>query len=235
MPPWWGRSARARPLWLALLAHGLDALVRHPLLQLVEGERHIGVFRFVRLAFFGDARADEHRVRARILFPDALAVRLHGRQHMRQVAQHFRIIFLDQAVHRGAAAGDDHALLALAHHPLVFARNQFRAQRSFLRGGKAQPLQRFFHVLNAAHLEIGNEGRRDGGNHPLARADGGLHFVYIRANLLGVLRADHVALAAQDAFVRNDLRPVFREADGLHGANGGCTCSSLCNCFLLIE
>ena len=23
--------------------------------------------------------------------------------------------------------------------------------------------------------------------------------------------------AAQDAFVRNDLRPVFREADGLHG------------------
>ena len=27
-----------------------------------------------------------------------------------------------------------------------------------------------------------------------------------------------IALAAQDAFVRNDLRPVFREADGLHGA-----------------
>ena len=67
---------------------------------------------------------------------------------------------------------------------------------------------------------IWKSAMKDGatGNHALARADGGLHFVYIRANLLGVLRADHVALAAQDAFVRNDLRPVFREADGLHGA-----------------
>ena len=216
-----GGGIKARALAVArlhMVGGQLDMLGSQPVAQLVVGEGDIGIGALVGLGLFGDARADEHRKRLRVLLLDGLAVRLHGGEHLGQVGEHGGVILLDEHVDGRAAAGNEHALLALAHDARVLVADQLRAHGGFLHLGKAQALEGVRHHVQGADAEIRDEGRGQAAHHMLACGNGLLDAGHVIADLLGLLGAGHEAVAAQDALVVHDLGGVVGIGDRLDRA-----------------
>ena len=216
-----GGGIKARALAVArlhMVGGQLDMLGGQPVAQLVVGEGDIGIGAFVGLGLFGDARADEHRKRLRVLLLDGLAVRLHGGEHLGQVGEHGGVILLDEHVDGRAAAGNEHALLALAHDARVLVADHLRAHGGFLHLGKAQALEGVGHHVQGADTEIRDEGRGQAAHHMPAGGDGLLDAGHVVSDLLGLLGAGHEAVAAQDALVVHDLGSVVGIGDRLDRA-----------------
>ena len=94
------------------------------------------------LVLFGHAGADENRLCLRHTALDIRAVGLHGRLHVRQIFQRFRVIFLDQQVDGVAAGGDQNIPLFFLEHPFVFpARNAALNRRLLVHPDSALQLE----------------------------------------------------------------------------------------------
>ena len=201
-------------LWHGRLPHG-NVLFVQPVGQLIKGEDGIDLLTFLRFALFGDAGTDEHRFRRGDPALDIGAVRLHGRHDRRQIAQQRRIVPADQQIDRRTAGGDDDIALIFLRHAVIFPLDHRRAQRRFLGIVKAEFFQRLAQLLYAAAGVIGNKGGRQTGDHRRAALQHHAHLAHLADDLLGVLRADHKALSAHDAFVLNDIRLIAGKADRL--------------------
>ena len=132
--------------------------------------------------------------------------------------KHRGVVLLDEHVDGGAAAGDEHALLSLAHDARVFVADHLRAHGGFLHLGKAQALEGIGHHVQGADAEIRDEGRGQAAHHMLACGNGLLDAGHVIADLLGLLRTGDEAVAAQDALDVHDLGGVVGIGDGLDRA-----------------
>ena len=187
--------------------------------QLFKGKHRVGdALIMLGLVLLGHAGADKDGFRAGIALFDILAVRLHGRCDVGQEGQGGGVVFLNQQVNAMATGGNEHVALFLLEDALVLALYDGCAQRGFFRIGKAQGFEGFSHALDAHALVVGGKGRREAGDHRRAGLQQHAHLFGFIHDFLGVLRADHKALAAQDALVANDIGLVARKADGLNRA-----------------
>ena len=132
--------------------------------------------------------------------------------------KHRGVVLLDEHVDGGAAAGDEHALLALAHDARVFVADHLRAHGGFLHLGKSQTLEGVGHHIEGTDAEIRDERRGQAAHHMPARRDGLLDAGHVATDLLGLLRTGDEAVAAQDALVVHDLGGVVGIGDRLDRA-----------------
>ena len=117
------------------------------------------------------------------------------------------------------AAGRDHDVaVLLLQHAVVLPLDHRRADRRLLGVVEAELLDRCAHGLDADALVVGDERGGEAHDHGGAAVDEHADLLGVVHDLLGVLRADHVALAAQDALLVDDVRLARGEADGLHRA-----------------
>ena len=196
------------------LPHG-DVLLLQPVGQLIKGEDGIDLLALLCLALFGNTGSDEYRFSTGEPALDIDAVRLHGRHDRRQVPQQRRIVPADQQIDRRTAGGNDDVPIALRCHAVIFPFNNRGAQRSLLSIGKAQLLQRFPQLLYSAAGIISKERGRQTGDHRRTALQHHPHLIHLADDLLGVLRTNHKALSAHDAFILNDICLIARKADRL--------------------
>ena len=187
--------------------------------QLLEGQHGVhqpGVM--LCLVLLGDAGTDEYRPCVRMPAPDIGAVRLHGRQDIREAVQLCREVLLNQQIDRVAAGADDDIAVVLCQHPLVLRLDDGRADGGLLHVGKAQLFQRFAHPADPDPVIVCNEGRGETDIDRRAGLDQHPCLFGFVHDLFGILRTDHEALTAQNTLVADDVRLVAGEADGLDGA-----------------
>ena len=196
-----------------------DLFFIQPLGQFLKGHDRVhNTLVMLGLVLFGHAGADENRLCLRHTALDIRAVGLHGRLHVRQIFQRFRVIFLDQQVDGVAAGGDQNIPLFFLEHPFVFPLDHGSAQRGFLHAGEAQLFQCDPHTVDAHAVIIGGEGGGQTDDDRRAAVEQHLHLFPLIHDLLRVLGADHEALAAQDAFVADDMGLIAGKADGFDRA-----------------
>ena len=117
-----------------------------------------------------------------------------------------------------AAGGDQNIPLFFLEHPFVFPLDHGSAQRGFLHAGEAQLFQCDPHTVDAHAVIIGGEGGGQTDDDRRAAVEQHLHLFPLIHDLLRVLGADHEALAAQDAFVADDMGLIAGKADGFDRA-----------------
>ena len=127
-------------------------------------------------------------------------------------------MLLDQQIHRMAAGGYDNIPLIFPEHALILGFYHGSAQGRFLHIRKAQLLQRLAHSFDAYAFVVGNKGRGQADDHRVAALQQHPHLFGAVYDLLGVLGADHKAMAAQNALVADNMSLVAGKANGLYGA-----------------
>ena len=188
-----------------------------PVGQLFKGQHGVRkALIMLRLILFGNAGTDKDHLRIGHSFLDIFAVSLHGREHIGQIGQLRRKIFLNQQIDRMATGGNQNIPVSLPQKPLIFGLHDRGSDGSFLHLGKAQFFQCLAHSGNANAIVIGNKGRRQT---DINRIFGLNHHPYLFRfvhNLFCILRTNHKALSAKNTFVPDDVRLVARKTDGFH-------------------
>lgn len=128
-----------------------------------------------------------------------------------------------------AAGGDQHVRLLLAEDALIFALDHCCADGRLLHVGKAEPLERLAHPVDADARIVCGEGGRKADIDRRAAEQKDLCLLRLVDDLLGVLRTDDEALTAENAVLADDVRLIGGKSDGFHGAVPECTCSNSCS------
>ena len=179
----------------------------HPLFFQPAGQLFIGQHRihsaFIVFCFIllGHAGTDEHSSGLGDAPLDILAVRLHGRKYIRQVWKHPGEIFLNQKIDRMAAGRDHHVAVLFHQNAVVLPFDHGCSQGGFLHVVKAKFFQRFPHGFDPHTLIVRHEGWGQRDYHRISALDQDPGFLGFVHNCLGILGADHKAMAAQNAFV----------------------------------
>ena len=146
-------------------------------------------------------------------------MRLHGGEHRRKEGDRLRAMLAHIGVYRGAAGGDHGAHALFAQDGLILRFYEVRALRSFAHIRKAELLQCGTERGQAAAAEVcgigGGDACNDFAPFPDQPADA-RDVVYV---VLGVLRADDRAVAAEDAVPLHDHGAVVFHLDGFYRAN----------------
>ncbi len=121
-----------------------------------------------------------------------------------------------QQIYRMTAGRNDNVPVLLRQNAVVFPFDQRSSQGGFLRVIEAQLFKRFPHGLNADALIVGYKGGGQRSYHRAAALNEHLSLFGLVHDLLGVLGADHKAVAAKDTFVADDVRLITGEAYGFH-------------------
>ena len=146
------------------------------------------------------------------------AMGVHGGYHRGEAAQQLRIVFFHKEVYRMAAGGDDYILDPFFENALIFPLYYGGADGGFLRIRKAQLYKGVTQGIYAYAFKIRNEGWRYAGIYGgVAPKQNGyqLGLVY---DILGALRAGNITLAAEHAFIGDDVCLAAGEAYGFHTA-----------------
>ena len=192
----------------------------HPALELRERDVVVGAdaLKARRLLLLGDAGADVDNSRARITLAQQHGVRLHRREHRRQIRQCLRQMLFHIEHDRRAAGGDDRRVARLGGKLFEFLLDQIGALRCLERRREAELFERLGDALKTGGVKISDIGRIDAHNDLLAGRDQLLDLRNVADVLLGVLRADGHAVAAENAVAGNDLCMTLVNADGLDRA-----------------
>ncbi|MPM52832.1 hypothetical protein SDC9_99595 [bioreactor metagenome] len=140
-------------------------------------------------------------------------MRNHRRNDGRKAAKKLRIIFSNEQVDARAARGNDDVPVALAELLFIFALDQRGSNSGLLRVSKTEPDQGFSQRLEAALLKIGHKRWRKARNYGMLSHKQRFYALRSVRNLLGVLRADNEALAAENALLADDMRLIGGEAN----------------------
>ena len=114
------------------------------------------------------------------------------------------------------AGCDDDIPRILFQHPVVFLFHDRRADSRFLHIRKAQALQGLPHVFDADPVIIGNEGRRQAYIDRIPGLQQHTDLFCLVHDLFRILRTDHKAMTAKDAFISDDMCLSGRKTDGFH-------------------
>ena len=192
----------------------------HPVLQLRECNVVVGTdaLKARRLLLLGDAGADVDNGRARVALAQQYGVRLHGREHRRQIRQRLRQVLFHIEHDRRTAGGDDRRIARLGGQLFKLLLDQIGTLRRLMCRCKAELFERLGDALKTGGVKIGDVGGVDAHNDLLAGCDQLLDLRNVADVLLGVLRADGHAVAAENTVARNDLCVTLVNADGLDRA-----------------
>ena len=192
----------------------------HPVLKLRERDVVIGAdaLKARRLLLLGDAGADVDNGRTRIALAQQHGMRLHRREHRSEIRQRLRQMLFHIEHDRRTARGDDRRITRLGGELFQLLLDQIGALRCLMCRRKAELFQRLFDARKTGGVKIGNVGRIDAHNDLLAGCDQLLDLRDVADVLLGMLRADGHAVAAENAVTGNDLCVTLIDADGLDRA-----------------
>ena len=153
-------KARAAVLVGVCLAVKLNARRFKPACQLVKGQNRVNYALVVlRLILFGNAGADKNGLCVRISALYVLAVNLHGGEHICEIRQLRRKIFLNEQVD-GVAAGGDYDISRVAvYHVLIFCLDYCCADGGLLGVEKAELFYRVAHSVYTHALIVRYKGR----------------------------------------------------------------------------
>ena len=196
----------------------VDVFLCEKSVQILECENSVDDSALVRLAFFCDARSDEHYRRVGISLFEHTRVRHHRGGHGREIFQRLGIVELYHPVDCGAGGSDEVLEAARRQQSGVFLRDRLCAHRGFFHDGKAEHSQRLFHYGEVLHGKTRHERGRKARDDPTSAFQQGGDGVRFAVHLFRVLRAHQSAFAAEYAALLDDFRLVVLVAYRLDGA-----------------
>ena len=124
---------------------------------------------------------------------------------------------MNQKIDGMAAGGDDDISVLFAKNSIVFIFHDGCADCRFFNVVKSELFERAAHGLNSHALIVGDKGGSEADYNRVAALEKDTSLFGSVHDLLGVLRANNKAMAAENTLVADDMSLVTRESDGLDG------------------